>query len=261
MHGLVLPKDDAAKRLLECAESVPVRGGGLIVWNSRHASGNPFDVASIDHWSYNWRCDDVSRAAGRRKRLLVLKALLPERHVVTQNADILGDEVVPQAVSGAFDKTATVFARSPGMARCLERSEIDSATFDLWAPSMDLPYLLDLAADEIPNRPYLIPDPAYVRTSTRVVTQASELTGVAVQQALGAFRQSYEVTTVAEGLAMVDSNELNVVTFRHTATGTLLDVFEYGAGDTSVGAIYLQGTTTFAGVITDLSIEDCALFQ
>lgn len=105
-------------------------------------------------------------------------------------------------------------------------------------------------------------DPAYVRTSTRVVTQASQLTGVAVQQALGAFRQSYEdVTTVAEGLSMVDGNELNVVTFRHAATGTLVDVFEYGAGDTSVGAIYLQGTTTFAGVINDLAIENCTLFQ
>ncbi len=105
-------------------------------------------------------------------------------------------------------------------------------------------------------------DPTYVRTSTRVVTQASQLTGIAIQQALGAFRQSYEgVTTVAGGLAMVDSNELNVVTFRHAPTGTLVDVFEYGAGDTSVGAIYLQGTTTFAGVINDLSIENCALFQ
>ncbi len=105
-------------------------------------------------------------------------------------------------------------------------------------------------------------DPTYVRTSTRLVTQASQLTGIAVQQALGAFHQSYQdVTTVAEGLAMVDSNELNVVTFRHTPTGTLLDVFEYGAGDTSVGAIYLQSTTTFAGVINDLSIENCALFR
>jgi hypothetical protein len=105
-------------------------------------------------------------------------------------------------------------------------------------------------------------DPTYVQTSTRVVTQASQLTGIAAQQAIGAFRQSYEdVTTVAEGLSMVDGNRINVVTFRHTPTGTLVDVFEYGAGDTSVGAIYLQGTTTFAGVINDLAIENCTLFQ
>jgi hypothetical protein len=38
-------------------------------------------------------------------------------------------------------------------------------------------------------------------------------------------------------------------------------VFENGVGDTSVGAIYLQGTKTFAGVINDLSIENCTLFQ
>lgn len=103
---------------------------------------------------------------------------------------------------------------------------------------------------------------AFVRTSARVVTQASELSGVAVDQAMGAFRQSYDdVTSVADGLSRVDGNELNVVTFRHTATGAQLDVFEYGAGDTSVGVIYRAGTTTTAGLINDLAIEGCTLFE
>jgi hypothetical protein len=105
-------------------------------------------------------------------------------------------------------------------------------------------------------------DPSFTEVSRRVVTTASQLSGVAVAQAVGAFRQSYDdVTTVADGLSRVDRNELNVVTFRHAATSTQVDVFEYGAGDTSVGAIYQHGTTTLAGVINDLSIESCTWFE
>ncbi|MDB4963990.1 MAG: hypothetical protein JWP01_3989 [Myxococcales bacterium] len=105
-------------------------------------------------------------------------------------------------------------------------------------------------------------DPSFTEVSRRVVTTASQLSGVAVAQAVGAFRQSYDdVTTVADGLSRVDRNELNVVTFRHAATSTQIDVFEYGAGDTSVGAIYQHGTTTLAGVINDLSIESCTWFE
>ncbi len=104
-------------------------------------------------------------------------------------------------------------------------------------------------------------DPGFERTSTRVVTQASERTGVQADQALGAFRDSYDdVTTVAEGLSRVDRNQLNVVTFTHRETSTRLDVIEYGAGDTSVGAIYFAGTTDRAGSINDLFIEGCAFF-
>jgi len=103
-------------------------------------------------------------------------------------------------------------------------------------------------------------DPSFTRTAARVVTAASQLSALEQQQALGAFQMSYDdVTTAAEGLARVDQQQLNVQTFRH-ATGTALTVFEYGAGDTSVGAIYYAGSTRLAGAINDLAIERCAFF-
>ena len=102
----------------------------------------------------------------------------------------------------------------------------------------------------------------FVRTTSRVVTQASQLTGVAAQQAVIAFQQANPaVTTVAEGLADVDDNEVNVVSFRHTASGKVVDVYEFGAGDTSVGAIFYAGTTDRAAIISDLAIDSCTFFN
>jgi hypothetical protein len=104
-------------------------------------------------------------------------------------------------------------------------------------------------------------DPAFTQTGTRVVTSASQLSSLAQEQALGAFRMSYDdVTSAADGLSRVDGGTLNVVTFTHAATSTRLEVFEYGAGDTSVGAIYYAGQTNLAGAINDLSIERCSFF-
>jgi hypothetical protein len=102
--------------------------------------------------------------------------------------------------------------------------------------------------------------PDYVRTATRVITATSTLTALETQQALGAFHESFpEVTTVAQGLLMVDDNELGLHTYRHTS-GREITVAEYGAGDTSVGAIYYAGTTDLAGAINDLFIEACTFF-
>jgi hypothetical protein len=102
--------------------------------------------------------------------------------------------------------------------------------------------------------------PDYVRTATRTITSTSTLTALETQQALGAFHESFpEVTTVAQGLTMVDDNELGLHTYRHTS-GREITVAEYGAGDTSVGAIYFAGTTDLAGAINDLFIEACSFF-
>ncbi|MEO8705016.1 MAG: hypothetical protein ABI867_33495 [Kofleriaceae bacterium] len=104
-------------------------------------------------------------------------------------------------------------------------------------------------------------DPTFTKTGTRVVTQASQLTGIEVDQALGAFRRVYgESTTLEQGLANADDDQINVVQFTHAPTGTQITVFEFGAGDTSVGAIYYAGTTQIAGRINDLFIESCTLF-
>ncbi|MDX2088037.1 MAG: DVUA0089 family protein [Kofleriaceae bacterium] len=128
----------------------------------------------------------------------------------------------------------------------------------------------DLESCDIGPKTCLLPDdwsalrsdPAFTTVSSRVATTASQLTGITGQQALLAFQQSYDdVTTVAQGLANVDDNRVNVVQMKHTATGTLIDVIEYGAGDTSVGRIFYKGTTDRAGIINDLSIEGCTLFE
>jgi hypothetical protein len=105
-------------------------------------------------------------------------------------------------------------------------------------------------------------DPAFVTESTRVITAANQLTGVGSEQALLAFRSLNDsITTVAEGLANVDDDRLNIVSMRQVSTGVRLEVFEFGAGDNSFGRIYYRGTTGRAGLINDLFIEACTLYQ
>lgn len=103
-------------------------------------------------------------------------------------------------------------------------------------------------------------DPAFTRTSARVVTAANQLAGMEAAQALATFKRVYpDVVNLAEGLAHADDHQLNVQSFRHT-TGKQVTVFELGAGDTSVGAIFHAGTLDLAGVISDLFIDGCSLF-
>jgi hypothetical protein len=104
-------------------------------------------------------------------------------------------------------------------------------------------------------------DPAFTRTSTRVVTAVSQLNTLEKSQALATFKHSYgaDITTVADGLAMADGNQLNVVSFTHTS-GAQVTVFEHGAGDTSVGVIFYKSELRQAGTIDDLAIGNCTLF-
>lgn len=104
-------------------------------------------------------------------------------------------------------------------------------------------------------------DPTYVKTAGRVVTSPAQLSTLETAQALAMFAREMEVTTVADGLANTDGNQLNVVDFTHTPTGRQVTVLEYGAGDTSVGAVYFRGTTDVAGRINDLAIEGCTFFE
>lgn len=106
-------------------------------------------------------------------------------------------------------------------------------------------------------------DPTFERTKSVLVTQASQLDSLGTQQAMEVFRHSYgaDVTSVADGLSRVDDNKLNVVSFTHKATGKKFTVLEYGAGDTSVGGVFFEGTVNLAGRINDLTIEDCRFFQ
>jgi hypothetical protein len=104
-------------------------------------------------------------------------------------------------------------------------------------------------------------DSAFTRTSTRVITTASQLGTLEKAQALDTFKRSYDdVTSVSDGLSRVDGNQLNIVGFTHNATGAQVTVFEYGAGDTSVGVIFYAGELRRAATIDDLAIGNCTLF-
>jgi hypothetical protein len=100
------------------------------------------------------------------------------------------------------------------------------------------------------------------KVSEKHITAASQVTGVAAQQALLAFQQSDDsVTSVAGGLSGAsDDHDLNEVTLRHKATGQVVDAYQFYAGDTAVGAVFYTGTTNEAAVISDLAFDSCTLF-
>ena len=103
----------------------------------------------------------------------------------------------------------------------------------------------------------------FTRTATLPVTSAAQISGLKAQQALDALRRAYgdATLTLADGIAQADGGTINLHTYRRNADGRSVDVVEFGAGDTSVGALYLAGTLDLAGVINDLSIEGCGMFE
>ncbi|HEY4056827.1 MAG TPA: hypothetical protein VGM39_09465 [Kofleriaceae bacterium] len=100
------------------------------------------------------------------------------------------------------------------------------------------------------------------KVSEKHITAASQISGVAAQQAVLAFQQSDDsVTSVAAGLSGAsDDHDLNEVTLRHKATGQVVDAYQFYAGDTAVGAVFYTGTTNKAAVISDLAFDSCTLF-
>jgi hypothetical protein len=80
---------------------------------------------------------------------------------------------------------------------------------------------------------------------------------------LAALRDVYgaQITDLATGFSFPDGGEVNLQRYTHRATSAAFDVVELGAGDTSVGLIFVAGTTNVAGVINDSSIEHCAFVE
>lgn len=104
-------------------------------------------------------------------------------------------------------------------------------------------------------------DPAFTHEMNRIVTAASQLSAAERAQAELTLRRIYDpTTTVEQGIALADRHQINVQTYRHTASGRDLTVIELGAGDTSVGSIFYGTTTQQAGMIEDLFITACTLF-
>jgi hypothetical protein len=106
-------------------------------------------------------------------------------------------------------------------------------------------------------------DDAFTKLDERVVTAASQLSATETAQAAIAVRKVYgdASLSVADGIAQADGGSINVVRYRHTATNRAVTVLEWGAGDTSVGALFHGTTTELAGVIDDLYIDGCSLFE
>lgn len=105
-------------------------------------------------------------------------------------------------------------------------------------------------------------DGHFTRSANRVITAASQLSATENAQAVIAFGRVYGTgTTVASGLDRADGHQLNVRTYHHVATNRDVTAIELGAGDTSVGALFVGTTTQLAGVIEDLDISGCTLFQ
>jgi hypothetical protein len=96
-------------------------------------------------------------------------------------------------------------------------------------------------------------DEHWIRTASEL---ASELEG---QQLLIAVQQSShtDVMTVAEALAAVDQNEVRRMRLRDTPSGREYDVFEYGAGDNSYGAIFRADSLLKAATIHDGDLMAC----
>jgi hypothetical protein len=104
-------------------------------------------------------------------------------------------------------------------------------------------------------------DTGYSVLNRRAVTDADTLAGVEEDQALIAFREAFgEVSSNAEGLTMVDEGTLNIITYLRNGTGARFYVFEFGAGDTSLGAVFYGDSVQVAAIISDSDFYACTFF-
>lgn len=65
----------------------------------------------------------------------------------------------------------SLFSRTPGVHRFAQHDEALQSHFDYWLPCMDLTTTLDVDLHEIPNHPYITPDPAHVRKWQQVIPE------------------------------------------------------------------------------------------
>jgi tetratricopeptide (TPR) repeat protein len=86
----------------------------------------------------------------------------------------IGDEVINarfskiiqdrgmRAVMSTVHKNVKMLKTVPWLDDVFNAEEIEAKQWDFWAPCMDLPYILDIDASDIPSEPYLTPKPEYV---------------------------------------------------------------------------------------------------
>lgn len=74
-----------------------------------------------------------------------------------------------------FKPLRSLFSRAPAIDRVIPVELLEACDYDYWAPCMDLPRLLGLEIHEIPNHPYLSPDPAYAEKWRAWIPQTGRL--------------------------------------------------------------------------------------
>ncbi len=97
----------------------------------------------------------------------------------------------------------------------------------------------------------------------RTVTDPDMLAGVEEDQVLIAFREAFGpgVASNAEGIGMTDGHQINQVVYLRNGTGARFHVVEFGAGDTSLGAVFYGDSTMLAAVISDSTFYGCTFFM
>lgn len=96
-------------------------------------------------------------------------------------------------------------------------------------------------------------------TRERTARQVSHFQGLEGAQVVAAMVAAghTDVRTPDEALALADGEEINLVDLWHEGAGKAYLGVEFGAGDTSVGAILPVGETTVAVVNSDGDLYDC----
>jgi hypothetical protein len=91
----------------------------------------------------------------------------------------------------------------------------------------------------------------------------SRLTPAQRTQLLATLRINYleaDAPTLEDALGLADGGTVQMLRVRHVEHGLPLVVYEHGAGDTSVGAVFVGDEPGIRAVISDGSFERCSLF-
>jgi hypothetical protein len=103
-------------------------------------------------------------------------------------------------------------------------------------------------------------NPALILESESWLRSVAELGGVLAQaQLVIAVQQSShtDVTTAEEALARLDQQEVRRIELRESAGTRRFTVYEYGVGDNSYGAFFIEGGTELVASIHDGDLLDC----
>jgi hypothetical protein len=94
----------------------------------------------------------------------------------------------------------------------------------------------------------------------RVLTSAEGLDEIEQQQVILAVQSSAhtDVTTIDEAFERADQGEINQIELWDRTSARAYVVYEFGAGDTSVGAYFVHATTERVAVIGDGDLERCS---